>query len=35
MPLALSLSPEDVKHSISFPADSDEIKAYLKGETIP
>lgn len=33
--LALSLSPQDVKHSISFAADSDEIRAYLRGETIP
>lgn len=33
--LALSLSPQDVKHSISFKADSDEIRAYLRGETIP
>ena len=33
--LALSLSPQDVKHSISFAAESDEIRAYLRGETIP
>ncbi len=33
--LALSLSPDDVKHSISFAANSDEIRAYLHGDTIP
>ena len=33
--LALSLKPEEVKHTVSFTADSEDIKAYLKGETIP
>ena len=33
--LALSLKPEEVKHTVSFTADSEEVKAYLKGETIP
>lgn len=32
--LALSLLPEDVKHYVSYPQDSNEIKSYLKGETL-
>lgn len=32
--LALSLSMEDVKHFVSFEADSHEIKAYLSGQTV-
>lgn len=31
--LALALSPKDVVHSCSFPADSTEIKNYLQGQT--
>lgn len=33
--LALSLNQADVKHSISFAADSEEIATYLRGGTLP
>ena len=33
--LALTLQPEEVRHSLYLPADSREICAYLRGETLP
>ena len=33
--LALALKPQDVKHEYRLAGDSNEIKAYLNGQTLP